>query len=201
MPRAIENQKQVRTERIKFNGFYPDWAFPTFNLFRVLIIIFTLVIIFPYLPGSGSDAFQGVSVFVGLLLSLGSAGIISNVISGVILTYMRPFKAGDRVKINEVTGDVISKNLLVTRVKSLKNEEITIPNATLLGGGVVNYTSLAEKHGLVLHTTVTIGYDVPWKQVHDLLTTAALKTALVEKQPEPFVLQKCLDEISQVGKF
>lgn len=186
--------KQVRTERIKFNGFYPDWAFPTFNLFRVLIIIFTLVIIFPYLPGSGSDAFQGVSVFVGLLLSLGSAGIISNVISGVILTYMRPFKAGDRVKINEVTGDVISKNLLVTRVKSLKNEEITIPNATLLGGGVVNYTSLAEKHGLVLHTTVTIGYDVPWKQVHDLLTTAALKTALVEKQPEPFVLQKSLDD-------
>lgn len=185
---------EVKTEKLKIGGFFPDWAFPTFNLFRVFIIIFTLVIIFPYLPGSGSDAFQGVSVFVGLLLSLGSAGVISNVISGVILTYMRPFKVGDRVKINEVTGDVVSKNLLVTRIKTLKNEEITIPNATLMGGGVVNYSTIAVEQGLVLHTTITIGYDVPWKQVHQLLETAALRTEFIEKEPKPFVLQKSLDD-------
>ena len=186
--------QQVRTERIKFDGFFPDWAFPTFNLVRVLIIIFTLVIIFPYLPGAGSDAFQGISVFIGLLLSLGSAGAISNVISGVILTYMRPFRVGDRVKINDIMGDVMSKNLLITKVKTLKNEEITIPNATLLGGGIVNYTALAAEHGLVLHTTITIGYDVPWKQIHTLLITAAKQTNLIEKSPEPFVLQKSLDD-------
>jgi small-conductance mechanosensitive channel len=185
---------QIKTERIKVNGFFPDWAFPTFNLFRVLIIIFTLVIIFPYLPGSGSDAFQGVSVFIGLLLSLGSAGIISNVISGVILTYMRPFKIGDFVKINNISGSVISRNLLVTRVKTTKNEETTIPNAILLGGGVVNYSTLAEEQGLILPTTITIGYDVPWTQVHQLLEDAALRTDLVEKEPKPFVLQKSLDD-------
>lgn len=186
--------QQVRTERIKLNGFFPDWATPTFNLFRVLIIIFTLVIIFPYLPGSGSDAFQGISVFIGLLLSLGSAGIISNVLSGVILTYMRPFKVGDRVKINDATGDVISKNLLVTRLKTLKNEEITIPNGSLLGSGVVNYSALAEEQGLILHTGITIGYDTPWQQVHELLISAAIRTELIEKEPTPFVLQKSLDD-------
>lgn len=186
--------RQVRTERIKFEGFFPDWAFPTFNLVRVLIIIFTLVIIFPYLPGAGSDAFQGISVFIGLLLSLGSAGAISNVVSGVILTYMRPFRIGDRVKINDITGDVITKNLLITKIKTLKNEEITIPNAALLGGGIVNYTALAEEQGLVLHTTITIGYDAPWKQVHELLIKAAKQTELIEKTPEPFVLQKSLDD-------
>ena len=97
--------QQVKAGTVTFNGFYPDWALPTFNLARVLVVIFTLVIIFPLLPGSGSDAFQGVSVFIGLLLSLGSAGIIGNVISGVVLTYMRPFVVGDRVKIGDVTGD------------------------------------------------------------------------------------------------
>lgn len=186
--------KQVRQEKIQIAGFYPDWAIPTLNLMRALIIVFTLVIIFPYLPGAGSDAFQGVSVFVGLLLSLGSAGAISNVISGVILTYMRPFQIGDRVKINDVIGDIISKNLLVAKIKTLKNEEITIPNANLLGGGIINYTALAEKHGLILHTGVTIGYDIPWKQVHQLLIDAALRTTFIEKEPVPFVLQKSLDD-------
>lgn len=185
---------QVRSERIKVGGFFPDWAYPTFNLFRVLIIIFTLVIVFPYLPGSGSDAFQGVSVFVGLLLSLGSAGIIGNVISGIILTYMRPFTVGDRVKIGDTTGDVVSKNLLVTRVRTTKNEEITIPNGTLMGGGVINYTSMAKEHGLVLHTSITIGYDVPWTQVHQLLIAAAGRTQDTETEPIPFVLQKALND-------
>lgn len=193
--------QQVRTEKITVSGFFPDWAFPTLNLFRVLVIIFTLVIIFPYLPGAGSDAFQGISVFVGLLISLGSAGVIGNVISGIILTYMRPFTIGDRVKINEITGDVINKNLLVTRIKTPKNEEITIPNATLLGGGVINYTALTKEHGLIVHTQITIGYDVPWKQVHELLVIAALRTEWIDQAPTPFVLQKSLDDWSVAYKL
>lgn len=186
--------RQIQHEKVKISGFFPDWAFPTFNLFRSLIIIFTVVVIFPYLPGSDSDAFQGISVFIGLLLSLGSAGAISNAISGVILTYMRPFKVGDRVKINEVTGDIVNKNLLVTKIKTVKNEEITIPNALLLSGGIVNYTTLAKEYGLILHTTVTIGYDAPWKQVHQLLEEAAVRTEYIEKEPSPFILQKSLDD-------
>ena len=185
---------QVSSGTVTFGEFYPDWAIPTFNLARVLVIIFTLVIIFPYLPGSGSDAFQGVSVFVGLLLSLGSAGIIGNVISGVILTYMRPFVVGDRVKIGDVTGDVLGKTLLVTRLKTVRNEEVTIPNGILMGGGVVNYTALAKDTGLILHTSITIGYDVPWPQVHGLMEAAATKTAAIEAHPAPFVLQKALND-------
>ena len=185
---------QVRSGKVTFNNFYPDWAVPTFNLLRVLVIIFTLVIIFPYLPGAGTDAFQGISVFVGLLLSLGAAGIIGNVISGVILTYMRPFVIGDRVKINDITGDVIGKSLLVTRIKTVRNEEVTIPNGILMNGGVMNYSSLAQQSGLILHTSITIGYDVPWPQVHQLMLGAAERTALVERDPAPFILQKALND-------
>ncbi|MGB3799473.1 MAG: mechanosensitive ion channel family protein [Lewinella sp.] len=186
--------QQIGSGQVTFTNFYPDWAIPTFNLVRVLIIIFTLVIIFPYLPGAGTDAFQGVSVFVGLLLSLGAAGVIGNVISGVILTYMRPFVIGDRVKINDITGDVIGKSLLVTRIKTIRNEEVTIPNGILMNGGVMNYSSLTEQHGLILHTSITIGYDVPWPQVHQMMIEAATRTEFIDRDPAPFVLQKALND-------
>lgn len=185
---------RVKTGQIKVEGFYPDWANPTANLIRALIVMFTLIIIFPYLPGSNSDAFKGVSVFVGLLLSLGGAAAIGNVISGVILTYMRPFTVGDRVKLNDTVGDVMSKNLLVTRIRTTKNEEITIPNAHLLNGGIINYTSLSGNPGLVLHTSVTIGYDVPWPQVHELLLGAVSKVEAIQLSPKPFILQKALQD-------
>ncbi len=185
---------QVKSGRTKLDGFYPDWALPTFNLARVLVIVFTLVMIFPKLPGAGSDAFQGISVFIGLLLSLGSAGIIGNVISGIVLTYMRPFVIGDRVKIGDVTGDVIGKTLLVTKLRTIRNEEVTIPNGNLMAGGVMNYSALAESEGLALHTSITIGYDVPWPQVHELLLRAAAKTKLVDDKPMAFVLQKALND-------
>ncbi len=186
--------KQVKQEKITIEGFFPDWATPTFNLFRVLIIAFTLVVLFPYLPGAGTDAFQGVSVFIGLLLSLGSAGIISNVISGVILIYMRPFKIGDYVNINATTGSVMSRNLLVTKIRTNKNEEITIPNSILLGGGITNYTAIGQAQGLIVHSSITIGYDVPWVQVHQLLIEAANRTKGIEDTPIPFVLQKSLQD-------
>ena len=152
---------EVERGKLVLHGFYPDWAKPTFNLLRVLIYAFSFIVIFPYLPGSDSPVFQGVSVFLGLLISLGSSSAISNLIAGLVITYMRPFKIGDRVKIGETTGDVIEKTMLVTRVRTIKNEDVSIPNASILSGSTINYSSSADELGLILHTTVTIGYDVP----------------------------------------
>ena len=183
---------RVQSGEVSVEGFYSDWAQPTANLVRVLVVVLTVIVIFPLLPGSGSPAFQGISVFIGLLLSLGGASAVGNVVSGIILTYMRPFQIGHRVKIGDNVGDVVAKTLLVTRIRTTKNEEITVPNGNLLSGGLINYTALAESHGLVLHTSITIGYDVPWTQVHDLMLTAAAKTPSVEATPAPFILQKSL---------
>ncbi len=175
-------------------NFPPDWAEPTYKIVRFLIIMFGVVIVFPYLPGSGSDAFRGVSVFVGVLFSLGSSSAIANVVAGVVLTYMRPFRVGDRVKIADTIGDVVEKTLLVTRIRTIKNTDITVPNAMVLSSHIVNYSSSARDRGLILHTGVTIGYDVPWRQVHELLLAAAGATEGIRDMPKPFVLQTSLDD-------
>ncbi len=185
---------RIQSGELSIDGFYADWAKPTANLVRTLVIVLTFVVIWPLLPGSDSDVFKGVSVFIGLLLSLGGASTVGNAVSGVILTYMRPFQIGHRVKIGDTVGDVVSKTLLVTRIRTTKNEEITVPNGNLLSGGIINYTSLADTVGLVLHTSITIGYDVPWPQVHALMLAAAAKTPDIEATPEPFVLQKSLQD-------
>ncbi len=173
---------------IHLNGFYREWTWPTFNIIKFLIYAFMFVIIFPYLPGSKSPAFQGVSVFLGVLLSLGSSSAISNMIAGLVITYMRPFKIGDRVKIGEVVGDVIEKTMLVTRVRTVKNEDITVPNSTILNSHTINYSVNAERTGLIIHTTITIGYDVPWKEVHQVLIDAALKNNAYTAKPRAFCI-------------
>nr|WP_170857078.1 mechanosensitive ion channel family protein [Algoriphagus locisalis] len=185
---------EVEKGTLSIPGFYPEWAKPTFNLVKIIIIAFSFIVIFPYLPGSNSPAFQGVSVFLGLLISLGSSSAISNIIAGLVIIYMRAFKLGDRVKIGDTTGDVIEKTMLVTRLRTIKNEEVTIPNASILAGKTINYSVEANSPGLILHSTVTIGYDVPWRQVHELLIGAAMKTDLILKAPSPFVLQTSLDD-------
>jgi len=185
---------EVAEGRLTFNGFYPDWARPTYQLVRVLVIAFAIVVIFPYLPGSDSPIFQGISVFLGFLFTFGSAGSLSNVIAGLVLTYMRLFRIGDRVKIGDVVGDVIEKSSLVTRVRTTKNEIISIPNSTVMSSHTINYSSDAPEKGLIIHTTVTIGYDVPWKKMHQVLIDAALRTDLVLKEPQPFVLQTSLED-------
>lgn len=185
---------EIKKEDLKIPGFFPDWANPTYQIIRILIFAFMVVVIWPYLPGSGSPVFQGVSVFLGFLLTFGSAGSLSNVISGLILTYMRLFKIGDRVKIGEVTGDVIEKSLLVTRIRTIKNEIISIPNSTVMNSHTINYSSDAPGLGLILNTTVTIGYDVPWKDMHQALIDAALRTEYVLQDPKPFVLQTGLED-------
>jgi small-conductance mechanosensitive channel len=179
---------------ITLGGFQPDWAEATFKIVRFLIIALCLVVIFPYLPGSDSPAFKGISVFLGILLSLGSTSAVANVVSGVILTYTGAFKLGDRVKIAETVGDVLEKNLLVTRVRTNKNIDITIPNAMVLGSHVINYSSSAQTCGLILNTTVTIGYDAPWRKVHEALIAAAKATGEILPKPEPFVLQTALND-------
>lgn len=186
--------KEIEAEKLEINGFHADWAMPTYNIVRFLLFAFTLVLIFPYLPGSDSPIFKGVTVFVGILFSLGSSSAVTNMIAGLVITYMRPFKPGDRIKIADVSGDVIEKTLLVTRIKTIKNEIITIPNASVLNGNTVNYSLQAEQQGLILHTTITLGYDLPWRKVHQTLIDAALATDLVEKEPKPYVLQTSLDD-------
>jgi small-conductance mechanosensitive channel len=177
-------------------GFYPDWAMPTYNIIRVLLYAFMFVMVFPYLPGSDSKVFQGVTVFLGILFSLGSSSAISNMVAGIVLTYMRPFKVGDRVKVGEISGDVIEKNMLVTRVRTIKNEDITIPNASILGGHTINYTTSAGTLGLILNTTITIGYDAPWQTIHELMISAALSTEGILVNPHPFVLQTALNDFN-----
>jgi small-conductance mechanosensitive channel len=185
---------EVAAGKLVIDGFYPDWALPTFNLLRFALYVFMFIVIFPYLPGSDSPVFQGVSVLLGFIISFGSTSAIGNVIAGIVITYMRPYKVGDRVKIGDVTGDVLEKTLLVTRLRTIKNEDVTIPNSNILSGHTVNYTAAASHEGLILHTGVTIGYDVPWPQVHALLLAAARATEGVEATPAPFVLQTSLDD-------
>lgn len=185
---------EVAQGNLVLTGFYRDWAEPTYQIIRILLIAFMIVVVWDYLPGSDSPIFKGVSVFLGFLFTFGSAGSLSNVIAGLILTYMRLFTIGDRVKIGDVTGDVIEKSALVTRVRTAQNEIISIPNSTVMSSPTVNYSIDAPEKGLIVHTTVTIGYDVPWKIVHAALIDAALRTDLVLKEPLPFVFQKGLED-------
>ncbi len=185
---------EIEIEKLKINGFHEDWAKPTYSIIKFLLYAFTFILIFPYLPGSDSEIFKGVSVFIGVLFSLGSSSAIANMVAGLVITYMRPFRISDRIKIGDVAGDVIEKTLLVTRIKTIKNEIITIPNASVLNGNTVNYTSEANEKGLVIYTTVTIGYDVPWRDMHQTLIDAAFKTDMILHDPKPYVLQTSLDD-------
>jgi len=186
--------REIAAGRLKVHGFYPDWALPTFNLVRLILYAIAFVMIFPLLPGSHSPAFKGVSIFFGVLISLGSSSFMGNLIAGLVITYMRAFQIGDRVKIDQTTGEVIEKTILITRIRTIKNEEVTIPNSTILNGSTVNYTTASTDRGLILNTAVTIGYDVPWREVHQLLISAAKETKNVLELPQPFVLQTSLDD-------
>ena len=186
--------EEIGKGNMHLSGFHKEFAKPTFGILRFILYAFMMVLIFPYLPGSDSPAFQGVSVFLGVLLSLGSSSAINNIIAGLVITYMRPFKLGDRVKIGDTIGDVIEKTMLVIRIRTIKNEDITVPNSTVLSSNTINYSSNANNLGLILNTTVTIGYDVPWKNMQQALINAALRTELILKDPAPFVLQTSLDD-------
>lgn len=186
--------RAVERGRIRFVGFDTEWAWPTHKITSLLIIAAGLVVAFPYLPGSESPAFRGVTLFLGAIFSFASGSAISNIVSGVMLTYTGAFRMGDRVKIGSEVGDVVEKTLLVTRLRTIKNEIISIPNTQVLSTSIVNYTAMAKNDGLILHTTITIGYDAPWRRVHELLIAAALDTPEVLDQPAPFVLTTSLND-------
>jgi small-conductance mechanosensitive channel len=179
---------------VKLKNFDPEWALPTFRLLRLLVILFAVVVAYPYIPGSRSEAFKGVSLFMGIIFSLGSSSLIGNFVAGYSMTYRRAFRIGDRVKIGDHIGEVVVMRLLVTHLRTLKNEEVVVPNSVILGAEVVNYSSMARDRGLILHTTVGIGYETPWRQVEAMLLEAASRTPGLLRTPPPFVLHKSLDD-------
>jgi small-conductance mechanosensitive channel len=184
----------VESGAVTIAGFYPEWSATTYRLARFGVIAFTLVVAYPYIPGSSTEAFKGVSVFVGVLFSLGASSILANTLAGYTLIYRRAFKVGDRVKVGEHLGDIVDLRAQVTTLRTPKNEHVIIPNSTLLSNEIVNYSSLARAGRLILHSAVTIGYDAPWRQVQAMLLEAARRTEGLLKEPAPFVLQKSLDD-------
>jgi len=180
--------------KIRYTGIDLELVEPTFQLLRFMIIAFALVAAFPYIPGSSSPVFKGLSIFVGFLLSLGSTSLVSNIVAGIVLTYTRGLRIGDRVQIADSTGDVIERTALVTRIRTIKNVIISIPNNIVLQNQIINYSAEAAERGLILHTSVTIGYDVPWRLVTDLMVGSALKTKNILAKPAPFVLKTSLDD-------
>jgi small-conductance mechanosensitive channel len=185
---------EIGSGRLKISGFYADWAEPTYFILRVLCYSFMIVMIWPLLPSSNSEVFQGVSVFIGIIVSLGSSSIIGNVMAGMVMTYMRPFHVGDFIKYGDTEGFVIEKTMLVTRIRTRKNNVITIPNSSLMTSQTTNYTFSAQNFGLVVHTKVTIGYDMRWQEIRQLLLDAAHATKGLRQHPEPFVLVTALDD-------
>ncbi len=188
----------VERGTVTIAGFDPEWAQPTYKIARVFVVGFALVIAYPYIPGSETPAFKGLSIFLGVLVSLGSSSAISNVVAGYTLVYRRAFKVGEVVKIEDVFGVVMEIRLLVTHFRTVKNEEVIVPNSKILNSDVINYSSLARTRGLILHTTVGIGYETPWRQVDAMLMLAADRTAGLLKDPVPFVRQKSLGDFAVV---
>jgi len=186
----------IKRGRITLEGFDPDWATPTYKLVRLAVIAFAVVIAYPYIPGSDSMAFKGVSVFAGVLLSLGSSSFIANSIAGLSMTYRAAFREGDRIKVGDVVGTVEEIKLMVTKVRTPKNEQVIIPNSNILNDNVTNYSYMARRDGVILHTVVGIGYDTPWRQVEAMLLLAAERTEDLKKDPQPFVLQQTLGDFA-----
>ena len=171
-----------------------DVAGPTGTLVKAIIVVLALFFIAPLIPGTGSRAAQAITLILGLTVSFGATSTVGNVIAGIVLTYMRPFRLGERVNVGNITGDVVEKTFLYTKIRTIKNEEVIVPSLQAIGGAITNYSALAPRQGLILHTTVTIGYDAPWRKVHELLLGAAAKTKDTLKDPAPFVWQTALND-------
>jgi small-conductance mechanosensitive channel len=186
----------VEYRRITISGFDPEWGMPTYRLVRVAVIAFAVVIAYPYIPGSESAAFKGVSLFLGVVVSLGSTSFIANMIAGLTMTYRGAYRVGDWVRIGEEEGRVTEMRMMVMRLRTRKNESVTMPNSLILNSSVHNFSALAREEGLVLHTEVSIGYDASWRKVEAMLLEAARRTEGVVDEPPPFVNQKSLGDFA-----
>jgi small-conductance mechanosensitive channel len=189
---------EVERGNLVIKNFHKEWAQPTYSLIRFVFLILVVIIIFPYLPGSGSDVFKGVSVFLGILISIGSSSAVANAVAGLVITYMRPFQVNDWIKTGDITGIVIEKNALVTRLKTINNEDVSVPNSAVLNGHTINYSSIGKTDGLVLTSKIKVRYDYPHNLVEELLIEAALKTKDISETPHPYVFQLSLEEINVV---
>jgi len=187
---------EIENENLKIHSFYPEWAKPTYFIIRFLLITFTLITIFPYLPGSGTIAFQGVSVFLGILISIGSSSAVANAIAGIVITYMRPFQQNDWIKTGSIVGIVIERSTLVTRLKTINNEDVTIPNSAILSGATINFSSLGKVDGLAITAIVKVKYSVNEDVVSKNLIKAANQTMGISKTRKPYVFQLSLNEIN-----
>lgn len=194
----IKTLRRIATEieqgRLVIKGFYSDWAKTTYNIIKYLLYVFMITLMYPYLPGANTGVFKGISIFVGLLVSLGSSSVVGNLIGGIVITYMRSFKIGDWINLNDKEGEVIERTALVTRIRTRKNEIITMPNSSIMTTNATNYTLSTDNEGLIIHTSISISYNVPWQKVHALLITAALQCEKTQKEPSPFVLETSLSD-------
>ena len=184
----------IESGHVTVPGLYAETAQPTRRIVTVILWLFSLVMMYPYLPGSDSNAFKGVSVFVGLLLSIGSAGTVNQAVSGLMLMYSRALKVGDYVQIGETVGTVVALGMFSTRIRTPWSEIVSLPNAVIVGTTTKNYSREEETGGALLTTTVTIGYNAPWRQVHAMLIEAAGRTEGLLKEPPPLVLQRSLSD-------
>lgn len=187
---------EIERGALTIKGFYPEWAKPTYSLARFVLLMFTLVVVFPYLPGSDSMAFKGVSVFLGVLISIGSSSAVANAVAGLVITYMRPFQSGDWIKTGDTIGIVIEKNALVTRLRTINNEDVSVPNSSVLSGATINYSSLGRTTGLVITAKIKVRYQYSHNLIEELLLQAAQRTKDISEKPYPYVFQLSLGEIN-----
>jgi len=184
----------VETGRVTARWIYPETAQPTRRLATTLLWLFGAVMAYPYLPGSQTEAFKGVSVFLGLMVTLGSSGLVNQIMSGFTITYSRALRLGDFVRIGDVEGTVTHLGVLSTKLRTLRNEDVTVPNAVVVSQTTVDFSRYGDTAGVFTPTTVTIGYDAPWRQVHAMLLEAAKRTAGIRREPAPLVLQAGLED-------
>ncbi|MDR1624728.1 MAG: mechanosensitive ion channel family protein [Tannerellaceae bacterium] len=186
---------EIATGKLRITGFYDDWAFPTYNILKFLLYSFMFIMIWPLLPNSDSEIFKGVSVFLGLVVSLGSTTVIGNLMAGMVLTYMRSFKIGDQIKLNGIMGVVVEKTPFVTRIRTRQNEIVTLPNSAVMSSQTVNYTmSIEKQYGVIVTVDITVGYEVDKNEVRDLLISATVGAKGIISHPKPFVMITKLDD-------
>jgi small-conductance mechanosensitive channel len=190
--------ENIELGTIQIQGFEPDWIWPTHRIAKTIVIIFAVIVAYPYIPGSDTAAFKGITIFLGVILSLGSSSVISNLLSGLFVIYRRSINVGDWIDVRGQVGIVESITLLETILRSPKNELVSIPNSQLLGAVLTNFTRQGETEGLLLHTSIGIGYEEPQKKVERMLLEAASRTDGLMPDPGPFVLRKELADYAVV---
>jgi small-conductance mechanosensitive channel len=186
---------KVASGSISLPGLERETARTTQALIIIIVWLLALVAAYPYIPGSDTAAFQGLSVLIGLMVTLGSTGIINQVISGLFVVYSKSVRAEDYVRVGDIEGEVIEVGFLATKLRTPRQEEITIPHSVLVGTATTKYSSLAGDNGMAVTTSVTVGYDVPWRQVHALLQLGAARTEGLRRQPPPRVMQRELSDV------